>query len=44
MVQKQKSYRSFFATKMHKHDLQNLEHSIRIVDMKFDLELQGKND
>ena len=44
MVQKQKSYRSFFATKMHKHDLQNLEHSIRIVNMKFDLELQGKND
>ena len=44
MVQRQKSYKGFFTTKMHKHDLQNLEHSIRIVDMKYDLELQGKDD
>ena len=47
MVQKQKSYRSFFTfftTKMHKHDLQNLEHSIRIVDAKYDLELKNNND
>lgn len=44
IVQKQKSYTSFFTTKMHKHDLQNLEHSIRIVDAKYDLELKSNND
>ena len=44
MVQRQKSYKGFFTTRMHKDDLQNLEHSIRIVDMKYDLEIKGNND